>query len=175
MFSRFWAHAALILGSLAPLAAAPSLAFAQTAELNWPSKQFVRPREVALNYPCGGGASCDLASFMNRQHVCALLIVKDGAPIFQRTSVRGDDDPCKSAIERDRFGVASMAKSIISAPLRLRLCRTRLCAARRARQQGCRPPEQRRRPRLRSARHAPQLLQMATGMDWSEDEIDTVA
>jgi CubicO group peptidase (beta-lactamase class C family) len=174
MFSRFWAHAALILGSLAPLAAAaPGPAFAQTDELNWPSKQFVRPREVALNYPCGGGATCDLASFMNRQHVCALLIVKDGALIFQRTSVRGDDDPCKSAIERDRFGVASMAKSI-----------TALLFGFVYADESFAPPvalDEKAADLLNSAGvpdYDPrvtlkQLLQMATGMDWSEDEIDT--
>jgi CubicO group peptidase (beta-lactamase class C family) len=171
MFSRFWAHAAFILVSLAPLAAAPP-ALAQ-AELNWPSKQFVRPREVALAYPCGGGATCDLQSFMNRQHVCALLIVKDGAIVFQQTLVRGDDDPCKSPVERDRFGIASIAKSLVGLLFGFVYA-----------DESFAPPvalDQKAADLLGPAgveHYDPrvtlrQLLTMSTGMDWSEDEIDT--
>jgi CubicO group peptidase (beta-lactamase class C family) len=173
MVSRFLAHLAVVLVPLAPLAAVPAPALAQTAELNWPSKQFVRPREVTLSYPCGNGATCDLKTFMNRQHVCALLIVKDGAIVFQQTSVRGDDDECKSPVARDRYGIASIAKSItgllfgfvyadesFAPPVALDTKVADLLAL-------AGIPKYDVRVTLRN------LLTMSTGMDWSEDESGT--
>ncbi len=62
---RFPAFVLLPLLSLAVVAvAATDVANAQSGELNWPSKQLIHPRDITLSYPCGGGATCDLAGFM---------------------------------------------------------------------------------------------------------------
>jgi CubicO group peptidase (beta-lactamase class C family) len=87
---------------------------AATGELDWPSKQIVRPRDIELSYPCDDGEVCDLSSFIDRQHVCALVVISAGEQVLYRTSVRSDEDPCKTAVERDRYGIASMTKSIVS-------------------------------------------------------------
>ena len=165
---------ALTLLALAAFAAATDFASAQSGELNWPSKQFVKPRDIALSYPCGGGATCDLAAFMERQHVCALLVLKGGELVVDKTSVRSDDDPCKSAVERDRYGIASLAKSIVSllfgfvfedpdtgTPVDLDSPAADILA-----EAGL--PNYDPRVTLR------QLLHMASGMEWSEDEVDAV-
>jgi len=149
-------------------------AAAQSGELNWPSKQFVHPRDIALSYPCGDGAVCDLDDFMERQHVCALVVLSGGELFTYRTSIRGDDDACKSAVERDRYGIASLAKSLVAllfgfvyadpdyaTPIDLDASAADLLAA--AGVAGYDP-----RVTVR------QLLHMASGMEWSEDEVDDV-
>src|SRR6266545_922359 len=111
------ARAVVLLAPVSLLAFATHLAGtanAQTGDLNWPSKQTVRPREIALSYPCGGGTLCDIAAYMDRQHVCALVVTRGGEIVLHRTSVRSDDDPCKSPVARDRYGIASITKSIVS-------------------------------------------------------------
>jgi CubicO group peptidase (beta-lactamase class C family) len=159
------------------LAAALALcapAQAQTGELNWPSKQFVKPRDVTLSYPCGGGNTCDLASFMERQHVCALVVLHGGELVVYKTSVRSDRDPCKSAVERDRYGIASLAKSIVSLlfglvyedadygpPVDLDSRAADILSS-------AGLPKYDERVTLR------QLLHMSSGMEWSEDEVDGV-
>src|SRR6185503_10147909 len=109
---------ASILARLALVAAlligAAGAAGAQTTELNWPSKQTVRPRDLMLSYPCGGGRICSLNDYMDRQHACALMVVSGGDLVLYRTSVRSEDDPCKTAVDRDRYGIASITKSIVS-------------------------------------------------------------
>jgi CubicO group peptidase (beta-lactamase class C family) len=87
---------------------------AATGELDWPSKQIVRPRDIQLSYPCDDGEVCDLPTFIERQHVCALVVISAGEQVFYQTAVRSDEDHCKTAVERDRYGIASMTKSIVS-------------------------------------------------------------
>ncbi len=172
---RFPTLALLALASLALLAVdAAQVALAQTGELNWPSKQFVRPRDLALSYPCGGGATCDLADFMQRQHVCALVVLNRGELVVDDTSVRGDDDPCKSAVERNRYGISSLAKSVVSLLFGLVYADPGYgppadldgSAAELLRAAGL--PKYDERVTLK------QLLHMSSGMEWSEDEIDDV-
>ena len=170
---RFPASALFALAALAALAVAADAASAQTGDLNWPSKQFVKPRDIALSYPCGGGKICDLADFMERQHVCALVVLKGGELVIHRTSVRSDDDPCASAVARDRYGISSLAKSVVSLlfglvyadpdyapPVDLDSPAADALAA-------AGLPIYDERVTLR------QLLHMASGMDWSEDEINS--
>lgn len=149
-------------------------AIAQSGEVTWPSKQIVRPRDLALTYPCGGGAVCNIDDFIERQHVCALVIVSSGELVFYRTAIRSDGDPCKSPVERDRFGIASIAKSLTSLlfgflyqdpqygpPVDLESS-----AAEFLKTAGV--PKYDRRVTLRD------LLHMSSGMDWSEDEVESV-
>jgi len=167
--------------SLAALAALAIIAFdardsasAQTAELNWPSKQIVRPRDLAVTYPCGGGALCNIDDFMERQHVCALVVVSAGELVLQRTLVRGDDDPCKSPVERDRYGIASITKSIAALLFGFVYEDARYgppvdlddSAADHLREAGI--------PRYDGKATLRQLLHMQSGMEWSEDETDSV-
>lgn len=171
---RFPASFRLCLSALAVLIAiGASAAFAQAGDLNWPSKQFVKPRDIALSYPCGGGRLCSIADFMQRQHVCALVVISGGETVLKRTSVRSDDDPCKSAVERDRYGIASITKSIVSllfgfvyedagfAPV----VDLDSGAADLLRAAGVKKYD--------GAATLRQLLHMASGMEWSEDEIDS--
>jgi CubicO group peptidase (beta-lactamase class C family) len=147
-------------------------AHAQTGELNWPSKQFVKPRDLAVGYPCGSGNVCDLDAFMERQHVCALVVLKGGELVLNRTSFRSDDDPCRSAVERDRYGIASLAKTIVSLLFGLVYDDPGYAnpvdldskAADILKSAGL--PKYDPRVTLR------QILHMASGMEWSEDEID---
>ncbi len=162
-----------LLLPLALLAINPAgLAKAAQGELNWPSKQFVHPRDIAISYPCGGGATCDLDSFMERQHVCALVVMVSGQLVIDRTRVRSDNDPCKSEVERDRFGVSSIAKTVVSllfglvyedpdyaTPVDLDSHAADFLSA-------AGVPKYDPRVTLR------QLLHMASGMHWSEDEIN---
>ena len=149
-------------------------AIAQTGELNWPSKQIVRPRDLAATYPCGGGSLCNIDDFMERQHVCALIVISGGELVFHRTSIRTDEDPCKTSVERDRYGIASIAKSITSLlfgfvyqdarygpPVDLDSSAADIL-------RDADVPGFDNRVTLR------QLLQMSSGLDWSEDEIDSV-
>jgi CubicO group peptidase (beta-lactamase class C family) len=169
------AECALLLVAIAVWAlGAATPANAQTPELTWPSKQFARPADLAVTYPCGGGAVCNIDDFMERQHVCALVVMKGGEVALFRTLVRGDDDPCKSAVERDRFGIASIAKSITAllfgfvyedpqfgTPLDLASPAADLLRA-----TGL--------PRYDGEGSVRDLLHMASGIEWSEDEADAV-
>src|SRR5882672_10303707 len=164
----------LLLIALAAFAVeGTAAAGAQAGELNWPSKQVVRPRDVALSYPCGGGRLCDIDDFMERQHVCALLVISGGDTVLHRTSVRPGDDPCKSAVERDRYGLSSITKSIVSllfgfvyedagyaTPVDLDSSAADLLHAAGV-------------PKYDGGATLRQLLHMSSGMEWSEDEIDT--
>lgn len=166
--------ALLFLLAIVPLTSLAADASAQSGELNWPSKQFVKPRALTLGYPCGGGDLCDLAAFMERQHVCALVVLKGGLLVTHRTSVRSDDDACASAVARDRYGVASIAKTITALlfglvhanpeygpPANLDAPAAELLGA-----AGLADYDP--RVTLRD------LLHMASGMAWSEDEVDAV-
>jgi CubicO group peptidase (beta-lactamase class C family) len=146
---------------------------AQTTELNWPSKQIVRPRDMPISYPCGGGALCNIDDYMERQHVCALVVMQAGELVFNRTAVRGDDDPCKTSVERDRYGIASITKSIVA-----------LLFGFVYEDAGFAPPVDLDSPAADLIRAAGiprydgkatlrQLLHMASGMEWSEDEVDS--
>ena len=110
---------------------------------------------------------------MERQHVCALVVLSAGELVVHKTSVRSDDDPCKSAVERDRYGIASLAKSIVSllfglvyadpgyaTPVDLDSRAADILAA-----AGL--------PKYDDRVTVRQLLHMSSGMDWSEDEIDS--
>ena len=160
--------AAVLLGD------APGVNAQTRTELTWPSKQFARPADLAVTYPCGGGALCNIDDFMERQHVCALVVMKGGELVLLRTLVRGDDDACKSAVERDRFGIASIAKSITAllfgfvyqdprfgTPLDLGTPAVDLIRA-----TGL--------LKYDGEGSVRDLLHMASGMEWSEDEADAV-
>jgi CubicO group peptidase (beta-lactamase class C family) len=143
-------------------------------ELTWPSKQFARPADLAVTYPCGGGSLCNIDDFMERQHVCVLVVMRGGELVLFRTLVRGDDDACKSAVERDRFGIASIAKSITALlfgfvyqdpwfgpPLDLGTPAADLIRAAGVR-------------KYDGEGSVRDLLHMASGMEWSEEETDAV-
>ena len=164
------AFALLLLAAFGSVGA--GTAIAQTGELTWPSKQIIRPRDLAVTYPCGGGSLCNLDDFMERQHVCALVVMSGGDLVLYRTSVRGDDDPCKSPVERDRYGIASITKSIVTLlfgfvyadpdfgpPVDLDSSAAELLRAAGV-------------PGYNAAVTLRQLLNMASGMEWSEDEVD---
>lgn len=168
---RFLTLALLSFVAAAVLAADAN---AQTGELNWPSKQFVQSRNIALSYPCGEGANCDLADFMDRQHVCALVVLVGGELVIHKTSVRSNDDPCKSPVQRNRYGISSLAKSLVSLmfglvyqdpdygpPLDLDSPAAGPLAA-------AGVPNYDELVTLRN------LLQMSSGMDWSEEEINEI-
>jgi CubicO group peptidase (beta-lactamase class C family) len=174
----------------------PNPALAQDAPLtaaaekeegpDWPNKQIVRPRspgetprpgeELSLTYKCGD-ETCDLAKFMERQHVCALFVLSEGKPVLHRTSVREDDeeeDDCKSRVENERYRIASITKSITSllfgmvyrdpakgTPVDLDAPAFELLAA-----AGVRYPD--RSVTIRN------ILQMSSGMRWKEEEVGTV-
>lgn len=163
-----------MLALVTPLLIGRGSPAAETAELNWPSKQTVRPRDLMLNYPCGGGRMCSLADYMERQHACALMVVSGGDLVLYRTSVRSPDDPCKSAVDRDRYGIASITKSIVSLIFGLVYA-----------DPGYAPPADLDSsaadlltaaglPKYDSRVTLRQLLHMASGMEWSEDEVDAV-
>jgi CubicO group peptidase (beta-lactamase class C family) len=165
---------AIGLASLAfLLSSTTQRALAQTGELNWPSKQFIEPRQITISYPCGDGRICGLDDFMERQHVCALVVLSAGTLVMQRTAVRGDDDPCKSAVARDRYGIASITKSIVSLLFGFVYQDASFAtpadlddsAAALLRAAGL--PDYDERVTLR------QLLHMSSGMRWSEVEVDT--
>ena len=162
----------LLIGSLAAsLIAGPAIA--QTGDLTWPTKRIVRPRDLAVTYPCGGGSLCNIDDFIERQHVCALVVVSADELVLQRTTFRTDEDPCKMSVERDRFGIASIAKSVVSLlfgfvyqdprygpPVDLDSSVARILYA-------AGVPNYDDRVTFRH------LLHMSSGMDWSEDEIDS--
>jgi len=100
------------------------------------------------------------------------VVLSAGELVLFRTSVRGDDDPCKTSVERDRYGIASITKSIVSLlfgfvyedasfgpPVNLDSPAADLLRA-----AGI--------PRYDGGATLRQLLQMASGMEWSEDEAD---
>ena len=169
---------AVLLLALVSLAAfaidGAGAANAQTGELTWPSKQIVRPRDIAVTYPCGGGSLCNVDDFMERQHVCALVVIGADELAFYRTYVRGDDDPCKTPVERDRYGMASITKSIVALlfgfvyqdasygpPVDLDSSAADILEAAGV-------------PKYEDQVTLRQLLHMASGMEWSEDEIDAI-
>jgi CubicO group peptidase (beta-lactamase class C family) len=165
---------ALLAFAAAPMVGAVGPAAAQAVELNWPSKQTVRPRDLMLSYPCGGGRICSLNDYMDRQHACALMVVSGGDLVLYRTSVRSADDPCKTAVDRDRYGIASITKSIVSLLFGLVYA-----------DPGYAPPANLDSsaadiltaaglPKYDSRVTLRQLLHMASGMEWSEDEIDAI-
>jgi CubicO group peptidase (beta-lactamase class C family) len=170
---RFPAFVLLPLLALAAVTVDVTGAYAQSGELNWPSKQFVRPRDIALAYPCGGGATCDLAAFMERQHVCALVVMSAGELVIHKTSVRADDDPCKSAVERDRYGIASLAKSIVSLLFGLVYADPGYDTAVDLDSRAADILAAAGLPKYDDRVTVRQLLHMSSGMDWSEDEIDS--
>lgn len=162
-------------------------AHAQTADtpedgLDWPAKAVIAPRDpgqtpapgqdLAISYDCGEAGPCGLSDFMERMHACALFVIRAGEPILHRTSVRSDSDDCKPAVEQERYGVASITKSIVSllfgilytdpaygAPVDLDSPAADLLA-----EAGVDYPN-----REVTLRH---LLQMSSSMSWSEDEAD---
>jgi CubicO group peptidase (beta-lactamase class C family) len=88
--------------------------------------------------------------------------------------IREDDDPCKSPVDRDRFGVASIAKSITALLFGFLYADERygppadLDSSAAALLKSAGIPVYDPRVTLR------QLLHMSSGMDWSEDEVDSV-
>lgn len=175
--TRRFSLSTLVLVSLvspAGLLAAAGAVPAQERVLNWPSKQFIHPRQIEVEYPCGGGSVCDFEAFMRRQHVCAVAVLSGGELVAHQTAFRGDDDPCKSQVERDRYGISSIAKSITSLLFGLVYHDESYAepvdldtpAADILTEAGV--PGYDRRVTLRH------LLQMSSGMAWEEDRVDEV-
>lgn len=162
--------ASLVLVALAGLA---GIAQSQPGELNWPSKELVRPRDIAVSYPCGGGQLCDITQFMQRQHVCALRVLSGGAVVLQRTSVRSDADACRTAVQRNRYGIASITRSIVSLLFGFAYQNPEFAPAVDLDTSAAEELGKAGLPYEGTATLR-QLLQMASGMDWSEDEVDSV-
>jgi CubicO group peptidase (beta-lactamase class C family) len=170
---------------LVQLLIAPATATALEREgPDWPVKANIEPgapaltpqpgQELAISYNCGLVQQCTLSDFMERMHVCALFITKDGEPVLHRTAVRSDTDECKRAVERERYGIASISKSIVSLlfglthrdpaygkPIDIDTPAGDLLA-----DAGLEYPN----PNVTIR----DLLHMSSGMKWSEDEVDTI-
>jgi CubicO group peptidase (beta-lactamase class C family) len=134
----------------------------------------VRPREIEISYPCGGGATCDLEAFMQRQHACALVVLAGGQLVVHKTMVRGDDDACKSAVERDRYGIASIARSVTSLLFGMVYGDPEFAVPADLETQAAELLGKAGLPGYDTRVTLRQLLHMASGMEWSEDEIDSV-
>ena len=146
---------------------------AQTGELNWPSKQIVRPRDIAVNYPCGGGSLCNIDDFMERQHVCALVVISAGELVLL-SHLR----PRRTTIRARRRWNAIDTGSPRSQNRSSRCCSassTRTQATARRSISTAAPPTSCAQPACRNTMAQAtlrQLLHMSSGMEWSEDEID---
>ena len=69
---------------------------------------------VDINIPCPYTMSgkCDLDGFLDWQNVCALYVLSGGQPALYRE--RSEKGACKSNRKRERYGVASITKSVVS-------------------------------------------------------------
>ncbi|GJL82592.1 MAG: hypothetical protein DHS20C01_22260 [marine bacterium B5-7] len=80
-----------------------------TTELKTP-----QPGEhLGISYPCKWKSSdCDLDDFMEHLDVCALYVLHKGTPVLHRVASENED--CAEKVSRERYGIASITKSITS-------------------------------------------------------------
>jgi hypothetical protein len=149
-------------------------------QLDWPETLTIKPPsnsawpkttgDVQVRYRCGWFRECDLVDYMARQRVCALFVMSRERPVLVRSS---SDAKCQEYLQNDRHGVASITKSIVSvvfglvalnpaygAPLDLDTSVAKVLA-----RSGLTYPK--------SGVSIRQLLQMSSGMGWSDSETET--
>jgi CubicO group peptidase (beta-lactamase class C family) len=149
-------------------------------QLDWPETLTIKPPsnsawpkttgDVQVRYRCGWFRECDLVDYMARQRVCALFVMSRERPVLVRSS---SDAKCQEYLQNDRHGVASITKSIVSvvfglvalnpaygAPLDLDTSVAKVLA-----RSGLTYPK--------SGVSIRQLLQMSSGMRWSDSETET--
>jgi CubicO group peptidase (beta-lactamase class C family) len=72
-------------------------------------------RDLDIQYPCKLWSTCELADFTERLDVCALFVMHGGKPVLHRVEPEnGTDQKCKDKVARERYGIASITKSITS-------------------------------------------------------------
>lgn len=86
---------------------------------DWPKKQQIgrqvsvsELKLLAIRYDCGERAMCGLRRFLERTGACALVVVSGGRKILHMTSIKNPS--CVRRVARDRYGIASIAKSVTS-------------------------------------------------------------
>ena len=65
-----------------------------------------------ISYPCGFSGNCDLEDFLKRLDVCALFVMHAGKPVLHKFAP--DRKGCEDKVARERYGIASITKSITS-------------------------------------------------------------
>ena len=66
----------------------------------------------AITFPCGQSGTCNLEKFFKQQNVCALFVMHASKPAFAKVSETSDN--CRRSASRNRYGIASVTKSITS-------------------------------------------------------------
>ena len=92
------------------------------AEADWATRVPISPGRpgptptpipgVAIEYECGETHDCDLERFMERVDACALFVIKAGQPVLHMTAPGNSD--CERIVTAERYGVASVTKSLTS-------------------------------------------------------------
>jgi CubicO group peptidase (beta-lactamase class C family) len=109
------------LGQLSVCIAALALPVPGAAD--WPKRDVIEPvrskatpqpgTELPIEYDCSFFRTCSLAEFMQRVNVCALYVTRNGKPVLHRVQPQSGGG-CPNNIRRERYGVASIAKSVTS-------------------------------------------------------------
>ncbi len=89
---------------------------------DWPKRAYIAPaatdetleRHLPIYYDCGEDKPCDLKAFMERLDVCALVVISDSQPVLHQVRPATASNRCAGRVERERYGVASIAKSVTS-------------------------------------------------------------
>ncbi len=114
MFRRLLtiAFIAVFAGS-APVSAADwvdKIDIPATSSTPWPTE--FGAVDVSIPCPYTMSGRCDLDGFLDWQNVCALYVISGGRPVLYRE--RAKKGACKSNRKRERYGVASITKSVVS-------------------------------------------------------------
>lgn len=88
---------------------------------DWPQRRTIEPKTLsatpkpdlrpAIDYACGETNRCDLDRFMERTKSCVVHVMKQGRHVLHREST---SPHCASVNKSERYGVASVAKSLTS-------------------------------------------------------------
>jgi CubicO group peptidase (beta-lactamase class C family) len=91
-------------------------------ESEWAEKVVIQPsgetpalpsaEPPEISYRCGFFSRCDLAEYIANSNLCALFVMHSGRIVFQTT--RPEATKCKDKVSRNRYSMASLAKSITS-------------------------------------------------------------